>query len=100
MTASAAPISVVIPSLLSADAGGRSRLDVTTTAGASTVGGVLDAIAADYPKLNRRIRDETGVLRRYVNLYVDGEDVRRLQNSATMISSGQEILIIQSVAGG
>ncbi|GAA1111997.1 hypothetical protein GCM10009582_06980 [Arthrobacter flavus] len=48
----------------------------------------------------RRIRDETGALRRYVNVYVDGEDVRRLAGLSTPVPPGAEVMIIQSVAGG
>jgi molybdopterin converting factor small subunit len=50
--------------------------------------------------LGRRIRDETGALRRYVNVYVDGEDVRLLGGVSTEVAPGQEIQILQSVAGG
>ncbi|BAS11644.1 putative sulfur carrier protein slr0821 [Arthrobacter sp. Hiyo4] len=50
--------------------------------------------------LARRLRDETGALRRYVNMYVAGDEVRRLQGLETEVSPGQEVLVIQSVAGG
>ena len=49
---------------------------------------------------SRRLRDETGTLRRYVNIYVNGEEIRRLQGLDTEVAPGQEVLIIQSVAGG
>ncbi|HKU10938.1 MAG TPA: MoaD/ThiS family protein, partial [Sinomonas sp.] len=60
----------------------------------------FDSLAGPYPILARRIRDETGRLRRYVNVYVDGEDVRRRDGLETPVADGQEILVIQSVAGG
>ncbi|MCC2661221.1 MAG: molybdopterin synthase sulfur carrier subunit, partial [Arthrobacter sp.] len=65
-----------------------------------TVGWLLDAVTGGYPVLARRLRDETGALRRYVNIYVNGDEVRRLQGLDTEVSAGQEVLIIQSVAGG
>jgi molybdopterin converting factor small subunit len=65
-----------------------------------TVGSLLDAVAAEYAVLGRRLRDETGALRRFVNVYVDGDEVRRLQGLDTRVSPGQEVLVIQSVAGG
>jgi molybdopterin converting factor small subunit len=50
--------------------------------------------------LARRLRDETGALRRYVNIYVNGDEVRRLRGLETEVAAGQEVVIIQSVAGG
>jgi molybdopterin converting factor small subunit len=49
--------------------------------------------------LGRRLLDETGQLRRFVNLYVEGEDVRRSAELDTPIGEGQKVQIIQSVAG-
>ena len=52
------------------------------------------------PALTRRIRDEQGELRRFVNVYVDGEDARRLDGLDTAVPAGAEMLILPSVAGG
>jgi sulfur-carrier protein len=49
---------------------------------------------------DRRVRDETGALRRHVNVYVDGEEVRRLSGLDTPVPSGAEVMVVQSVAGG
>lgn len=73
------------------------RLDV---GGGATVAQLLDAIAAEFPVFGRRVRDETGTLRRFVNIYLDGEDVRRLDGLKTGVTAGQELMVIQSVAGG
>lgn len=92
-------ISVVLPSVLQPLAGGQSVL----TAPAEeplTVRKLLEAVTGEYPVLARRLRDETGALRRYVNIYVDGDEVRRLQGLETKVAAGQEVLVIQSVAGG
>ncbi|MET3919464.1 MoaD/ThiS family protein [Pseudarthrobacter sp. O4] len=92
-------ISVLLPSVLQPLAGGQSVL--TAPAGAAvTVAAVLDSVTGGYPALSRRLRDETGAVRRYVNIYVNGNEIRRLQGLATEVSPGQELLIIQSVAGG
>jgi molybdopterin converting factor small subunit len=64
------------------------------------VGEVLDALAADHPLLGRRIRDETGALRRFVNVYVDGDDVRFGQGLATAVRDGAVVQVLPSVAGG
>ncbi|MFD2398472.1 MoaD/ThiS family protein [Prauserella oleivorans] len=53
-----------------------------------------------YPALERRLRDEQGGLRRYVNFYVDGEECRRLAGPATPLRPDAEVVIIPSVAGG
>jgi sulfur-carrier protein len=92
-------ISVVLPSVLQPLAGGQSLLTAPAD-GTVTVGRVLDSVTGDYPVLARRLRDETGALRRYVNIYVNGDEVRRLQGLDTEVTAGQEVLIIQSVAGG
>ncbi len=66
-----------------------------------TVGQLLDSVTGDYPVLARRLRDETGgALRRYVNIYVNGDEIRRVKGLDTEVAAGQEVLIIQSVAGG
>lgn len=92
-------ISVVLPSILQPLAGGQSVLTASADA-PRTVASLLDAVTGDYPVLARRLRDETGALRRFVNIYVDGDEVRRLHGLDTEVAPGQEVLIIQSVAGG
>jgi molybdopterin synthase sulfur carrier subunit len=94
-----ADISVVLPSVLQPLAGGQSILTAPAD-GTVTVKWLLDSVAGDYPALSRRLRDETGTIRRYVNIYVNGNEIRRLQGLATEVAPGQEVLIIQSVAGG
>ena len=92
-------ISVLLPSVLQPLAGGQSIL-TSPADGAVTVERVLDTVTRDHPALSRRLRDETGAVRRYVNVYVNGREIRRLQGLATEVVPGQEILILQSVAGG
>lgn len=92
-------ISLLLPSVLQPLAGGQSVLTAPAD-GPVTVGNLLDALAPDYPVLGRRLRDETGALRRFVNIYVNGDEVRRLQGLDTRVAPGQEVLVIQSVAGG
>jgi molybdopterin converting factor small subunit len=87
---------VLVPGMLRAEAGGASRL----TVGGGTVRGVLDELGARWPRLERRVRDETGALRRYVNVYVDGEDCRRTGGLDTPVPASAEVRILPSVAGG
>ncbi|WP_090955113.1 MoaD/ThiS family protein [Arthrobacter sp. ov118] len=94
-----APITVVLPSVLQPLAGGQSILTAPAEK-AVTVEWLLDRVTGDYPALSRRLRDETGTVRRYVNIYVNGNEIRGLQGLVTAVAPGQEVLIIQSVAGG
>lgn len=94
-----ADIAVLLPSVLQPLVGGQPSLTASVD-GDVTVARLLDTVAADYPVLARRLRDETGALRRYVNIYVDGDEVRRLDGLDTKVADGQEVLIVQSVAGG
>ena len=64
------------------------------------VGDALDALAASFPLLERRLRDETGALRRYVNVYLGGVDVRSLSGLRTPVADGAVLQIVPSVAGG
>ena len=88
---------VLVPGVLRAEAGGAAHLEVGD---AGTLGAVLDEMARRWPRLERRIRDESGALRRYVNVYVDGEDCRRSGGLATPVPAGAEIQVLPSVAGG
>jgi sulfur-carrier protein len=92
-------VRVLLPRLLSDCTGGRTKVDVDLVEPA-TVRALLDALAADHPVFDRRVRDETGELRRHVNVYVDGEEVRRLDGLATTVPPGAEVMVVQSVAGG
>ncbi|MDT2006004.1 MoaD/ThiS family protein [Rhodococcus opacus] len=92
-------VTVHVPRALASIVGGERSLHVPLDA-ASTVSHVLDVLAGEFPILGRRIRDETGALRRYVNVYVDGEDVRLLGGVGSEVTPGQELQILQSVAGG
>ena len=89
------PVTVKIPSQLRAATGNQAELE----ADGSTVGEVLDAVFAEHGDLKERITEE-GDLRRFVNVYVSGEDIRYSRVSETAISDGNEITILPAVAGG
>jgi molybdopterin converting factor small subunit len=90
-------VTLVLPGMLRADAGGASRLPVGV---AGSLSAVLDEVGSRWPRLERRIRDEQGQLRRYVNVYVDGEDCRATGGLVTPVPDGAEVQVIPSVAGG
>ncbi len=60
----------------------------------------IEALDAQYPGLKERLCDETGQLRRFVNVYVNGEDVRFQQGLLTPLNAGDEVSIVPAVAGG
>jgi MoaD family protein len=88
-------ITVKIPTQLRAATGGKSTVEV---AGA-TVGEALDAVFAAHGDLRERITQD-GDLRRFVNVYVSGEDIRFQQGLDTAINDGDEVTILPAVAGG
>jgi molybdopterin synthase sulfur carrier subunit len=92
-------ITVLLPQVLRANAGGVARVEVDV-AEPATLGNVIDELARRYPLLERRLRDERRALRRYVNFYVDGEECRGLDGAQSAIRPGAEIQVIPSVAGG
>ncbi|MGY1686428.1 MULTISPECIES: MoaD/ThiS family protein [unclassified Geodermatophilus] len=91
-------VEVVLPGVLADLAGGVRRLRVDP--GDATLAGLLDALAVTHPVLERRIRDEAGEVRRFVNVYVDGDDVRFSAGLATPVTAGSVVQVLPSVAGG
>ncbi|MEV6968573.1 hotdog domain-containing protein [Hamadaea sp. NPDC051192] len=90
-------VTVLVPSALRTEIAGAKSVAVDTT---GDLGAVLAEVERRWPRLGRRLRDEQGQLRRYVNVYVDGEDCRGLAGLATPIADGAEIQVLPSVAGG
>ena len=88
----------MLPGVLADLAGGSRHLDVDPAGG--TLADLLDALAAEHPMLVRRIRDETGQVRRFVNVYVDGDDVRFQGGLHAEVRDGAEVQVLPSVAGG
>ncbi len=95
----AATVLVLLPGVLRAVAAGSSQLEVELATPA-TLADLLDELKRRQPALERRLRDERGRLRRYVNFFVDGEECRALRGSATPLPAGARVDIIPSVAGG
>ena len=91
-------VQVLLPGVLASLAGGAKHVDVDPAG--DTLADLLDALAAEHPMLCRRIRDETGQVRRFVNVYVDGDDVRFEKGLDTPVKDGAVVQILPSVAGG
>ena len=88
-------VTVKIPTQLRAATGGQSEVEVV----GSTVGEALDAVFDAHTELRERITQD-GSLRRFVNVYVSGEDIRFQQGLETSINEGDEVTILPAVAGG
>jgi sulfur-carrier protein len=67
---------------------------------ANNVGAANLELQTRYPGIKERLVDETGAIRRFVNVYVNEEDIRFLQNQDTPLKNGDEISIIPAIAGG
>ena len=89
-------VRVRIPAPLRSVTDGQSEVSV----GASNVDQVLVELEGRFPQIRQRLRDDEGALRRFVNLYVNGEDVRFLQGKETSLKDGDEVSIVPAIAGG
>jgi molybdopterin synthase sulfur carrier subunit len=67
---------------------------------AETVGDAIAQLQSRFPGIQERLVDETGAVRRFVNVYVNEEDIRFLKNQQTVLKDGDEISIIPAIAGG
>jgi molybdopterin synthase sulfur carrier subunit len=90
------PIQVRIPTPLRKFTGGAESV----AASGATVAAIVQDIDTRHPGLKERICDEAGKVRRFVNLYVNGEDIRFLSSLDTPVKEGDEISIVPAIAGG
>ena len=90
-------VKVLIPSTLRTLTNNETTISLETT---GTVGAVLGELEAKFPGIGERLRDEDGEIRRCVNIYVNGDDVRFLEGTATTVKAGDELSIVPAMAGG
>jgi sulfur-carrier protein len=90
-------VTVRVPTILRSLTGGQSEVAVD---GAATLVELLDSLDADHPGIRRRVLDDDGKLRRFVNVYVGEEDVRFAGGLQTPTPDGATVSIIPAVAGG
>ncbi len=89
-------VNVIIPAQLRQYTEDQSSIEVE----ASTVGEVLTEVDAKFPGIKERICEPDGRIRRFVNVFVNGDDVRALEGPDTQVKDGDEVGIIPAVAGG
>ena len=92
-------VHVRIPRALADDARGATELTIDLPAG-STLADLLIQMRTSHPALARRIVDETGQLRRFVNVYIGADEARTLRGLATPIPDAAQVMVVGSVAGG
>ena len=89
-------VTVRIPTPLRRMTNGQGKVEVTP----SSMGALIEQLEAAYPGIKERLLGEDGELHYFVNIYLNGEDVRFLQGMNTSANSGDEVSIVPSVAGG
>jgi len=67
---------------------------------ATTIADAINELQSRYPGIKERLLDDAGTVRRFVNVYVNEEDIRFLQNQQTTLKDGDEVSIIPAIAGG
>ena len=89
-------VSVLVPTPLRNLTGGNDTVGVE----ASNVSALVDALEQQYPGMGGRLRGDDGVLRRFINIYVNDEDIRFLQGADTALKDGDQVSIVPAIAGG
>jgi molybdopterin synthase sulfur carrier subunit len=90
-------VKVLIPSTLRTLTNNETTISLET---AGTVAECLTELETKFPGIGERLRDDDGEIRRFVNIYVNGDDVRFLEGTATSLKSGDELSIVPAMAGG
>jgi sulfur-carrier protein len=90
-------VSVVkIPTVLRPQVGGNKEVEL----GGATVGELVSALTDQYPSLKSQLLTDEGGLNRFVNVYVNGQDVRYLDGMATLVGDRDEVRLLPAMAGG
>lgn len=90
------PVKVRIPTPLRKLTNNEEVVEVS----AASIGAAIGELQTRYPGIRERLLDESGAVRRFVNVYVNEEDIRFLQNQQTALKDGDEVSIIPAIAGG
>jgi molybdopterin converting factor small subunit len=90
------PVTIEIPTAFRRFTDGAPKIDCN----AATVAEVLDQLTVRFPALSRHVRDESGQIRQFLNVYVNEEDIRFLGGESCSLKEGDRILLVPSIAGG
>jgi MoaD family protein len=89
-------VTIHIPTALRQQVDDQDTIEMT----GGTVGDVLGTLAGQYPELGKRLYKDDNELNRFINVYVNDEDIRFLNNLDTQLKGGEEIAIVPAIAGG
>jgi sulfur-carrier protein len=89
-------IKVLIPTPLQKFVGDQSALECE----AGSISQLVEALETQHPGIKARLCDDSGKLRRFVNFYLNSEDIRFMENEETVLSDGDEVSIVPAIAGG
>lgn len=89
-------VQVKVPTIMRKHVGGQARVE----ANGATLDAVLDNLEANYPGVTQKIRADDGGLHRFINIYINDEDVRYLGSLEAPIADGDTVSILPAVAGG
>ncbi len=90
------PVTVRIPTPLRSITKGSAEVQ----AKGDTVGDIVDDLERQFPGLRERLMDESGELRRFINIYVNEEDIRFLDGKKTALKEGDSVSVVPAIAGG
>ena len=90
------PVTIEIPTAFRRFTDGAPRVDCT----ASTVAEALDTLTKRFPGLSRHVRDDSGQIRQFLNIYLNEEDIRFLGGESCALREGDRVLLVPSIAGG
>jgi len=89
-------ITIEIPTAFRRFTDGAPKVDCS----AATVAEALDMLTARFPDLSRHVRDESGQIRQFLNIYLNEEDIRFLGGESCLLKEGDRVLLVPSIAGG
>ncbi len=90
------PVTIEIPTAFRRFTNGAPRVDCS----AATIAEALDALTSQFPELSRHVRDESGQIRQFLNVYLNEEDIRFLGGESCFLKEGDHVLLVPSIAGG
>lgn len=89
-------VSVRIPTPLRKFTGGKSEVEVN----GATVSDVLEDLEANFPGIRDKLCDDQGAVRKFLNIYINDEDIRFMEDLATQVREGDSIALVPAIAGG
>jgi molybdopterin converting factor small subunit len=90
------PVTIEIPTALRRFTDGAPKIDCS----AGTVAEALNELTARFPAIARHVRDDTGQIRQFLNVYLNEEDIRFLGGESCSLKEGDRVLLVPSIAGG